>query len=73
MSANPIAAIQSSSLSLISANELADRIGMTADWIRRHSRRGLKIPCVKLGGVWRYDPAEVEAWIKQLAERQRAS
>jgi excisionase family DNA binding protein len=47
---------------LVSIDQLADRLGTSV----RHLRRLVaerRIPFVKLGGLVRFDVAEVEAWV----------
>lgn len=55
------------SRSLLTAEEVADMLGMGVDWIYAESRRG-RIPTVRLGRYRRYRREAIEAW---LLERER--
>ena len=52
---------------MLSAREVADLLGVSADTVYRlsHKRDGLK--GYKIGGVTRFRPAEVEAYIEAQA------
>ncbi len=50
---------------LLTAEEVADMIGMGVDWVYAESRRG-RIPTVKLGRYRRYRKEAIEAWLLQL-------
>lgn len=54
---------------LMTAGEIAARLGVKPGWIYRQSRAG-RIPTVKLGRYYRYRLDAIEAW---LAERERAA
>ncbi len=54
---------------LMTAGEIAARLGVKPGWIYRQSRTG-RIPTVKLGRYYRYRLDATEAW---LAERERAA
>jgi len=49
-------------LTLTSA-DAAERIGTNEPHIRRMAREGL-IPHYKIGGRYRFDPAELDAWLE---------
>lgn len=38
------------------------KLGMSSWWIRLQLKAG-RIPAYKLGGVWRFDEAELDAWL----------
>ena len=50
---------------LLTADEVAEMIGMGVDWIYEQSRRG-RIPTVKLGRYRRYRREAIEAWLRSL-------
>jgi len=54
---------------LMTAGEIAARLGVKQGWIYRQSRAG-RIPTVKLGRYYRSRLDAIEAW---LAERERAA
>ena len=54
---------------LMTAGEIAARLGVKPGWIYRQSRAG-RIPTVRLGRYYRYRLDAIEAW---LAERERAA
>jgi excisionase family DNA binding protein len=54
---------------LLTAGEIAKRLGVKPGWIYRQSRAGA-IPTVRLGRYYRYRLDAIEAW---LAERERAA
>jgi len=49
---------------LLSANDLADRLGEPVHVIYRLSRLG-RIPTVHLGRLVRYDPRAVDGWLRE--------
>ena len=55
---------------LLTIGEVADLLKVPASWVyERTRRRGLnRLPGFRLGKYWRFDEAEVRAWL----ERQRA-
>jgi excisionase family DNA binding protein len=54
---------------LLTADELAEILGVPTGWIYRQSRAGL-IPTVRLGRYYRYRLAAIERWV---AEREDAA
>ena len=50
---------------LLTAEEVAEMIGMGVDWVYAESRRG-RIPTVKLGRYRRYRIEAIETWLRQL-------
>jgi excisionase family DNA binding protein len=54
---------------LMTAGEIAERLGVKPGWIYRQSRAG-RIPTLKLGRYYRYRLKAIETW---LAERERAA
>lgn len=59
----------SDSEALLTADEIAARLGVKPGWIYRQSRAG-RIPTVRLGRYYRYRLDAIEAW---LAEREHAA
>ena len=50
---------------LLSAEEVADMIGMTADYVYALSRRGA-IPTITFGRTRRYRREAIEEWLSEL-------
>lgn len=52
---------------LLTARQVADLLGVSAETILRWTRRG-DVPAIRLpGGALRYRPAAIEAWLKERA------
>jgi len=73
----PASGLQSPVSSLLTAEQLARRLGMTRSWVLDHTAgtrragrvRGPRIPCLRLGGrMIRYDAQEVDRWLEGLKE-----
>jgi excisionase family DNA binding protein len=56
---------------LLTAEQVADRLGMRTGWVWAQAREG-RIPHVQLGRYRRFRESAVEAWLEQL-ERASAS
>lgn len=55
---------------LLTVRELAAWFGMSEQWIQAHagtSGRHPQIPVKRMGRSLRFDPAEVETWLKKVA------
>jgi excisionase family DNA binding protein len=50
---------------LLTADELAERLGMRTDWVWAQARAG-RIPHVRLGRYRRFRESAVEAWLHDL-------
>ncbi len=50
---------------LLTADQVAAKLGMTRDWVYAESRAG-RIPVVNLGRYYRYREASIDAWIAEL-------
>jgi excisionase family DNA binding protein len=50
---------------LLTADELADRLGMKTEWVWAQARAG-RIPHVRLGRYRRFRESAVEAWLRDL-------
>jgi excisionase family DNA binding protein len=51
--------------SLLTAQEVAERLGVTKDWVWAQARAG-RIPHVRLGRYCRFREEAIEAWVIQL-------
>jgi excisionase family DNA binding protein len=56
---------------LLDAREIAERLGVPESWVREQARSGA-MPAIKLGKYWRYDLADVEAWLETCKQPGRA-
>jgi excisionase family DNA binding protein len=50
---------------LLTAEEVAERLGMRTDWVWAQARAG-RIPHVRLGRYRRFRESALEAWISRL-------
>ena len=50
---------------LLTAEEVAERLGMRTDWVWAQARAGL-IPHIRLGRYRRFRESAVEAWLREL-------
>jgi excisionase family DNA binding protein len=50
---------------LLTAEEIAERLGMRTDWVWAQARAGL-IPHIRLGRYRRFRESAVEAWLREL-------
>ena len=50
---------------LLTAEEVAELLGMGVDWVWEQSRRG-RIPTVRLGRYRRYRREAIERWLRDL-------
>jgi excisionase family DNA binding protein len=57
---------------LMTANEVADLLGVPSSWVYEQSRRG-RIPTVTLGRYRRYRREAIEAWVTQLEASARGA
>jgi excisionase family DNA binding protein len=58
--------------SLLTADEVADLLGVPASWVYEQSRAG-RIPTVTLGRYRRYRREAIEAWVTQLEASPRGA
>jgi len=56
--------------SLLTAEEVAERLGVTKDWVWAQARAG-RIPHVRLGRYCRFREEAIEAWVIQLEAASR--
>lgn len=52
---------------LLSAEEVAQRLGMGVDWVYAETRRG-RIPHIKLGRYRRYRSSAIDEWLAGIEE-----
>ncbi len=52
---------------LLTVDQLAERLGVTKDWIWAQTRAG-QIPHVQLGRYRRFREEAIEEWLRQLEE-----
>jgi excisionase family DNA binding protein len=52
---------------LLTADEVADRIGMTPAWVYSETRAA-RIPHVRLGRYVRYRAASIESWLEAIEQ-----
>lgn len=50
---------------LLTAEEIAERLGMRTDWVWAQARAG-RIPHIRLGRYRRFRESAVEAWLREL-------
>lgn len=50
---------------LLSADEVADKLGMAKEWVWEQSRRGY-IPAIRLGRYYRYREDSIDAWLASI-------
>lgn len=58
--------------SLLTAEEVAEMIGMTSDYVYSLSRRG-RIPTITFGRQRRYRREQIEAWLEEIESGTLAS
>ena len=51
--------------SLLTAAEVAEKLGVPVSWVYEQSRRG-QIPTVTLGRYRRYREEAIEAWVEEI-------
>jgi excisionase family DNA binding protein len=56
--------------SLLTAAEVAERLGVPTSWVYEQSRRG-RIPTVTLGRYRRYRLDSIDAWLAELEASSR--
>jgi excisionase family DNA binding protein len=50
---------------LLTVEEVAERLGMTRDWVWKQVRAG-EIPCVRLGRYRRFREEAIDQWLREL-------
>jgi excisionase family DNA binding protein len=56
---------------LLTPEEAAARLVVTPRWLKEAAARG-DVPGIKLGKFWRFDDADLDAWLEAERERARA-
>jgi excisionase family DNA binding protein len=56
---------------LLTAEEVAERLGMRTDWVWAQARAG-RIPHVRLGRYRRFRESALEAWLRKLETESAA-
>ena len=52
---------------LLTVHDVAKRLSVSPGFVRDHARRGyLRLPMIRVGGLLRCHPADLEAWIANL-------
>lgn len=52
---------------LLTPSDVATRLGVSVAWVRDHaSRKYPKLPCIKVGALLRFHPADIDKWIEDL-------
>ena len=55
------------SIPLLPPARVAHRLQVSVAWVRDHSSRKYpRLPVVRVGGLLRYDPADIDHWIQDL-------
>ena len=52
---------------LLTVDEVADRLGVTKDWVWAQARAG-RIPHVRLGRYRRFREESIDAWLRELEQ-----
>jgi excisionase family DNA binding protein len=55
--------------SLLTAGQVAERLGVPKTWVYEQSRKG-RIPTVTLGRYRRYRAEAIERWVEQLEAKE---
>jgi hypothetical protein len=51
---------------LLTPTQVAQRLQVSAAWVRDHSTRKYpRLPVVRVGGLLRYHPDDIDAWIAE--------
>ena len=52
---------------LLTPAQVAERLQVSVAWVRDHStRKHPRLPVVRVGGLLRYDAADIDRWIENL-------
>ena len=52
---------------LMTPKQVADHLQVSVAWVRDHStRKQPRLPLVRIGGLLRYHPADIDRWIADL-------
>lgn len=50
---------------LLTVQEVMVLLGVSRSWAYDAAARG-ELPCIRLGGMLRFDPDQIERWLRQL-------
>ena len=50
---------------LLTVKEVMDLLGVSRSWLYDAAARGA-LPCIRLGGMLRFDPDQIGRWLRQL-------
>ena len=51
---------------LLTPSQVAERLQVSTAWVRDHStRKAPRLPVVRVGGLLRYHPADIDNWIQE--------
>jgi len=50
---------------LLTVKEVMDLLGVSRSWLYDAAARGA-LPCIRLGGMLRFDPEQLEQWLRQF-------
>ena len=53
---------------LLTVNDVMSLLGVSRSWTYEAAARG-ELPCIRLGGMLRFDPDEIDRWLRQLPRR----
>jgi excisionase family DNA binding protein len=57
---------------LISADEVAAILGVSAAWVRDHAtRKQPRLPAIKLGKLWRFRESDIHAFLDRIATEHK--
>ena len=52
---------------LLTPTQVAERLQVSVAWVRDHSTRKYpRIPVVRVGGLLRYHPEDIDLWLQDL-------
>ena len=52
---------------LLTPQDVARRLQVSVAWVRDHStRKHPRLPVVRVGGLLRYDPVDLDRWVQDL-------
>ena len=55
---------------LLSTKDLKTKLHLSAEQVRKMCR-GEDIPRIRVGGVWRFDPDDIDEWLRKLKRKAR--
>jgi excisionase family DNA binding protein len=55
---------------MLSVEEVAKRLAVPVSWVYAQASRG-RMPAIKIGKYWRFDPAEITDWLARHSNGRR--